>query len=182
MIGAILGAATSIGSSIYGGIKAHKAEKKYRKEMADLNKKQNDWYNQRMNEDYTQRADVQRLLNSSREAAERQINSARARQAVSGGTDESVMAAQESANAGLADATAQIASQEGDYKDAVDKQNQQNISANAARNMQYYAQAAQNAQTAASAGMQAGMGVVGADMQAKLNNGKGLFEGLFNKK
>ena len=81
MIGAILGAATSIGSSIYGGIKAHKAEKKYRKEMADLNKKQNDWYNQRMNEDYTQRADVQRLLNSSREAAERQINSARARQA-----------------------------------------------------------------------------------------------------
>lgn len=182
MIGAILGAATSIGSSIYGGIKAHKAEKKYRKEMADLNKKQNDWYNQRMNEDYTQRADVQRLLNSSREAAERQINSARARQAVSGGTDESVMAAQESANAGLADATAQIASQAGAYKDAVDKQNQQNISANAARNMQYYAQAAQNAQTAASAGMQAGMGVVGADMQAKLNNGKGLFEGLFKKK
>ena len=42
MIGAILGAATSIGSSIYGGIKAHKAEKKYRKEIADLNKKQND--------------------------------------------------------------------------------------------------------------------------------------------
>ena len=38
MIGAILGAATSIGSSIYGGIKAHKAEKKYRKEMADLNR------------------------------------------------------------------------------------------------------------------------------------------------
>ena len=48
--------------------------------------------------------------------------------------------------------------------------------------MQYYAQAAQAAQTAASAGMQAGMGVVGADMQAKLNNGKGLFEGLFKKK
>ena len=92
------------------------------------------------------------------------------------------MAAQESDNAGLAYATAQIASQAGAYKDAVDKQNQQNISANAARNMQYYAQAAQNAQTAASAGMQAGMGVVGADMQAKLNNGKGLFEGLFKKK
>ena len=182
MIGAILGAATSVGSSILGGVRARRADQKYRKEMADLNKKQNDWYNQRINEDYTQRADVQRLLSNSRDAAERQINGARARQVVSGGTDESVMAAQEAANAGLANTAAQIASQAGAYKDAVDAQNQKNISDNAARNMQYYMQGAQNAQTAASAGMQAGMGVVGADMQAKLINGRGLFEGLFKKK
>ena len=38
MIGAILGAATSVASGIAGGIKARKAERKYKKEMADLQK------------------------------------------------------------------------------------------------------------------------------------------------
>lgn len=182
MIGAILGAASSIGSSIYGGIKAHKAEKKYKREMAALQKKQNDWYNQRMNEDYTQRADVQRLLNNSREEAEKQISRARASQVLTGGTDESVMAAREAANAGLADTAAQIASQASAYKDAVDQQNQKNIADQANRSMQFYTQSAQNAQNAASAGMKAGMDLVGSDISSKLNNGKGLFEGLFKKK
>ena len=172
MIGSIIGAAASIGSSIFGGIKAREAEKKYKREMADLKKKQEDWYNQRINEDYTQRADVQRMLNNSRAEAEKQINSAAARSAVSGGTDESVMAAREAANAGLADTASQQVAQ----------QNQENISAQSARAMQYYTQSAQNAQKAASAGMQAGMGLLGSDMQSHLNNGKGLFEGLFKKK
>ena len=74
MIGAILGAATSVASGIAGGIKARNAERKYKKEMAALQKKQNDWYNQKVNEDYTQRADVQRLLNSSKDAAFSQLN------------------------------------------------------------------------------------------------------------
>lgn len=182
MIGSIIGAAASIGSSIYGGIKSREAEKKYKREMADLKKKQEDWYNQRINEDYTQRADVQRMLNNSRAEAEKQINSAAARSAVSGGTDESVMAAREAANAGLADTASQIAAQASDYKQQVDQQNQENISAQSARAMQYYTQSAQNAQKAASAGMQAGMGLLGSDMQSHLNNGKGLFEGLFKKK
>lgn len=182
MIGAILGAVTSAASSIAGGIKARKAERAYKREMAGLQKKQADWYNQRMNEDYTQRADVQRLLNNSKQEAERQINSAAARSVVSGGTDESVMAAREAANSGLADATGQVAAQASAYKDAVDQQNQTNIANAAKQNMNYYAQQAVNAQQAASEGMKAGMSMAGADIQGKLNTGRGMFANFFGKK
>lgn len=182
MIGTILGAVTGAASSIAGGIKARRAERAYKREMAGLQKKQSDWYNQRMNEDYTQRADVQRLLNNSRQEAEKQINNAAARSVVSGGTDESVMAARQAANSGLTDATTQAAAQASAYKDAVDQQNQKNIANAASQNMSYYAQYASNSQQAANEGMKAGMGIVGADIQSKLNTGRGLFMNLFGKK
>ena len=182
MIGAILGAATSVASGIAGGIKARRAERKYKKEMADLQKKQQDWYNQKANEDYTQRADVQRLLNSSKDAAINQLNQQAGRSIVSGGTEESMMAARQAANQGIADATANIAAQASAYKDAVDQQNQQNISNNAQRMMNYYAQSAANAQQAASEGMKAGMGMLSADAMSSLKTGRGMFENMFRKK
>jgi hypothetical protein len=45
-----------------------------------------------------------------------------------------------------------------------------------------YNQQAANSTAAANAGMQAGMSLLGADMQAKLDSGKGLFEMLWKKK
>lgn len=181
MIGAIAGLATSVGSSIFGGIKAKKASDKYKERLRDLEKKQNDWYASRYNSDYTQRADVQALLNRASEEAKKQINAARGVQAVMGGSDESVAAARAAANEGLANTYTNIAAQASAYKDAVDQQNQQNISNRAQQYMNLYQQSAANASAAASAGMQAGMGLVAADAQSHLNNGKGMFENLFKK-
>lgn len=182
MIGAIAGLATSIGSSIFGGVKAHKADKAYKKQMAELERKQNDWYASRYNQDYTQRADVQSLLSRASDEARKQIAAARGAQAVMGGTTESVLAAQEAANAGLANTNAQLAAQGSAYKDTVDQQNQQNIANNAQRMMNYYAQSAANSQKAASEGMKAGMGLVALDAQGYLDNGKDVFLNMFRRK
>ena len=174
--------ATSIGSSIFGGIKARKANREYKKQMADLEKKQGDWYASRYNQDYTQRADVQALLNRASDEARKQIQAARGAQTVMGGTDESVAAAQAAANSGLADTYSNLAAQGSAYKDTVDQQNQQNISANAQRMMDFYAQSAANSQNAASEGMKAGMGLVGLDAQGYLQNGKDIFMNMFRRK
>lgn len=93
-----------------------------------------------------------------------------------------MMAARQAANKGIADATANIAAQANAYKDAVDQQNQQNISNNAQRMMNYYAQSAANAQQAASEGMKAGMGMLSADAMSSLKTGRGMFENMFKKK
>ena len=45
-----------------------------------------------------------------------------------------------------------------------------------------YNQQAANATQAANQGLQAGMGLVGADAQAHLDKGKGLFESIFKSK
>ena len=182
MIGAIAGLATSIGSSIYGGIKAAKANREYKKQMAELERKQNDWYASRYNQDYTQRADVQALLSRASDEARKQIAAARGAQAVMGGTDESVAAAQAAANAGLADTYSTLAAQGSAYKDTVDQQNQKNISDNAQRMMNYYAQSAANSQQAASEGMKAGMGLVSIDALGQLNTGKDVFMNMFRRK
>lgn len=181
MIGAIAGAAIGLGSSIWGGIKAKKAENKYKNQLRQQAKEQNDWFRSRYNADYTQRADVQSLLTRASEEARKQVAAARGRQAVMGGTDESVSAAQAAANEGLSDTYTNIAAQASAYKDAVDQQNQQNRSAMHQAYLNLYSNAAKNASQAASAGMQAGMGMITAEAQAYLNTEKGLFSNMFKK-
>lgn len=181
MIGSIAGAALSIGSSIWGGIKARKAEKKYKAQLRQQEKEQNDWFRSRYNSDYTQRADVQALLNRASEEARKQVGAARGRQAVMGGTDESVSAAQAAANEGLSNTYTNIAAQASAYKDAVDQQNQQNRAAINQAYLSLYSNAAKNAAQAASEGMKAGVGLIGADAQSYLNTGKGLFANMFTK-
>lgn len=188
MIGAILGLATSVGSSIFGGIKAAKANREYKRTMRDLEKKQNDWYTQRYNEDYTQRADVQQLLSNARANAANLVRGAAGTRAVMGGTDEMMANAMQQAGSTIANSTSSIASQAAAYKNAVDNQNQQNLSNQAQQWMNYYAQSAANSQNAASEGMKAGMGLVGLDAMYRLDTSRylhqnrDLFTDLFKRK
>ena len=101
--------------------------------------------------------------------------------AVSGATDESVAQQKAANNAAIADTATNIAAQGTAQKNAVESQ-YLNTKSNLAnqRISIYNQQAASNAQ-AGSAGMSAGMGMVGADMQSHLGSGKGLFESLFGK-
>lgn len=122
MVGAAIGAAAQVGSSIYGAIKSSQANKKAMdilKAQKDENKK---WYEERMSEDYLQRADVQNVLRKQRELLGEQYKRARATNVVAGGTDESLAMQQQAANEILGDTMGNIAAQAESYKEGVENQ------------------------------------------------------------
>ena len=168
MIGAIAGAAIQAGSSIYGAIKSSQANKRANdliQSERDANRK---WYEEKMAEDYMQRADVQNVLRKQRELLNEQYQRARATNVVAGGTDESLALQQEAANETLGETTADIASQAADYKESVENQyrakdsalNQQQVSV-------YQNEASQIAQAAGQMGKAAsGLVTAGLDKTA----------------
>ncbi len=109
IIGSAIGGALGIGASIFGGISASKAMKKIQKNIQEQRRKNEDLYNQRYNEDATQRADAQRILTITQDNIRQRNQQAAGAQAVMGGTEESVAAAKAANNQALADATSQIA-------------------------------------------------------------------------
>lgn len=122
MVGAIIGAAAQVGSSIYGAIKSSQANKRAEqllKNQRDENKK---WYEQKMAEDYTQRSDSQNILRKQRELLQEQYQRARATNIVAGGTDESLALQQAAANDAMGDTMADIAANASAYKEGVENQ------------------------------------------------------------
>lgn len=122
MIGTAIGAAMNVGGAIFGGISASKAMKKVKKNIEEQQRKNQDWYDRRYNEDATQRADAQRILTITRENIRQRNQQAAGTQAVMGGTEESVAAAKAANNEALADATSQIAGNGERRKDAIEQQ------------------------------------------------------------
>jgi hypothetical protein len=122
MVGAAIGTAAQVGASIYGAIKSSQANKKAMdilKAQKDENKK---WYEERMGEDYLQRADVQNVLRKQRELLGEQYKRARATNVVAGGTDESLAMQQQAANEIMGDTMGNIAAQAESYKEGVENQ------------------------------------------------------------
>ena len=129
LIGSIVGGALSAGGAIFGGISASKAMKKAKKNVEAQRKKNQDWYDQRYNEDATQRADAQRILTQTEESIKQRNRAAAGSAAVMGGTDESVAAAKAANNEALADATSQIAANAEARKDNIEATYMQNDTA-----------------------------------------------------
>ena len=125
MVGSIIGGALKIGSSIFGGISASKAIKNVKRNLQDQQRANQDWYDQRYNEDATQRADAQRILTQTQEAIRKRNQQSAGAQAVMGGTEESVAAAKAANNQVLADATSQIAVNADARKDQIEQTYQQ---------------------------------------------------------
>ncbi|MDE5887323.1 MAG: hypothetical protein K2H46_07040 [Muribaculaceae bacterium] len=121
------GIASLIGSaigSIWGGKKASDAMKKVKANLQEQRQRNDDWYNQRYNEDATQRADAQAMIARTEEAIKARSKAAAGTQAVMGGTEESV-AATKAANAqAMADATSQIAVAGDRRKESIENQYQ----------------------------------------------------------
>lgn len=109
MIGAILGAAAGIGSSIFSGVKAAKAARKAKKQLEQEKAENAAWYNRRINEDATQRADAQRAIRLAQEEVRNRNREAAGTQAVVGGTDESVAATKEANAKAISDTMSNIA-------------------------------------------------------------------------
>lgn len=176
MIGALLGAATSVGSSIIGGLQAAKQARKAKAEMETERQRTNNLYNNLINQDYTQTAEAQSMLTAAKEQAMDQIRAARGAQAVMGGTEESVAAAQQQANDAYASAVSKIAAQGTARKDAYINAMDSRLSDISKEYVNLYNNRAQQNTLAANEGMKAGMGLVSADAQASLQYGKGLFD------
>ena len=181
MIGAIAGGLLSLGSSIWGGIQANRAAKNAQDELNSQRKANEDWYQRKYNEDYTQSAEAQAAMAKAREMASEQMKAARGASAVMGGTEAGVAAQQQAANSMLADTMSNIASNATARKDAVESQYMAQEAALSQQQQNVYNQQAANSTAAANAGMQAGMGILGADAQSYMNNGYGLFDSLFKK-
>ena len=122
MVGAIIGAGVQVGSSIYGAIKSSQANKKAQQLITSERDANQKWYEQKMAEDYTRRADAQNLLRKQRELFQEQYQKARATNLVAGGTDESLALQQAGANETMGETMGDIAAQASAYKEGVEEQ------------------------------------------------------------
>ncbi len=122
MIGSLIGAGISAAASIFGGIKASHAMKKYKSQLQEQQRKNHDWYERRYNEDATQRADAQAILTKTEESIRNRNRQAAGMRAVMGGTEESVAATKAANNEALANAVTNIAVNGEARKDAIESQ------------------------------------------------------------
>lgn len=122
MITGIIGAAAGAAGGILGGISKNKALGKYINAINAQKADNQAWYDRRYNEDATQRADAQRMLQLTMDSIRNRNRSAAGTAAVMGGTEESV-AATKAANAqALADTASQIAASGAARKDQIENQ------------------------------------------------------------
>lgn len=122
MVGAIVGAAAQVGSSIYGAIKSSQANQRAMDLLKARKEENKKWYEEKMAEDYMQRPDVQNALRKHKDLLGEQLKRSRATNIVAGGTDESLALGQQAAMESLGETTANIAAQSADYKEAVENQ------------------------------------------------------------
>ena len=152
-----IGLTASTGAAIYGAIKSGKLNRKAEQILQQQKKDNQAWYNVKMAQDYTQRADVQAAINKQRELLNEQYEKARATNVVAGGTDESLALQKQAANNSLSQTTADIASNAANYKDRVEAQYK-------ARKAQLEDAERQNLQQRAAATAQASSQVVNAGL------------------
>ncbi len=161
MIGSIISGVTALGSAVYGAVKSAQANKKA-SDLIDSQRKSNqDWYNTKMSEDYTQRSDAQAVISKQRELLNEQYRNAKATNLVAGGTDESLALQQQSANKALAQTMTDIASEASAYKDNIEQQYRAQDSALAQQQIAGYQQQAANAANAASQAANSGFSGLG---------------------
>ena len=158
MVGQIIGAAAQVGSSIYGAIKSSQAAKRAEQLISNQRDDNRKWYEEKMAEDYTRRADVQNLLRKQKELFNDQYKNARATNVVAGGTDESLALQKAAANEAVGETMADVAAQATDYKEAVEQQYREK---DEALNQQQIAVEQNKAQQIANAAGQMGAAVGG---------------------
>lgn len=168
MIGALIGAGLSIASSIAGGIANRKARKKQEQMLAQQQRDNQAWYDRKYNEDPTKRADTVRLLTQMQEQIKNRNRTAKGRQAVMGGTEDSTTAVKEANNKTLADTTSQIVAANEARKDNIEQQYQQNKRSIQGQQMQMEAE-----KSADTANVAAGVAGTAANIAATLDSGSG---------
>lgn len=122
MIGSAIGAGVGTAASIFGGVMATKAMNKVKKNLESQQRENQAWFEQKYNEDATQRADAVRALQKTEESIRNRNKEAAASAAVMGGTEESMANARAANNEALASAVSNIAASADARKDAIEQQ------------------------------------------------------------
>ena len=120
-IGALISGALQVGGSIYGGIKAAKANKQIADNLAKRQRENQSWFDRRYNEDATQRADAQRLMELTRKRIAERNQQAAGRAAVMGGDDAGLAATKQANNDAIADTASRIAASADTRKDTIEQ-------------------------------------------------------------
>jgi hypothetical protein len=84
ILGGAIGAGLGAFGSIFGGLSASKAMKRYKQNLEQQRKKNQDWYDRRYNEDATQRADAQAIMSRTEDSIRNRNRRAAGTQAVMG--------------------------------------------------------------------------------------------------
>ena len=119
MLLSALAAIGSIGSAIYGGIKASQAQKKANTMLGNFRTDRKRWYDAEQARDYTLRPDVQSVMNKQRELLAENYRRSRATNVVAGGTDASLALQRDATNKTMASVGSNIAAQGARYKDSI---------------------------------------------------------------
>ena len=125
MIGAIIGGAVGALGGLLGSAGKNDA---IRRQMQLLQQQQQDnknWYDRRYNEDATQRADAQRILQITEDRIRKRNKAAAGREAVMGGATEDTMREKEAGNEMMANAVSQINAAGEQRKDRIEQQYRQ---------------------------------------------------------
>lgn len=121
MIGSLIGAGMSAVGSIFGGISASKAMKKYKKQVEQSKKENQDWYNRRYNEDATKTASAQRILDITEQNIRKRNKAAAGVAAVMGSGTEAAAAEKTANNAIMSDAVSQIQANAENRKERIEE-------------------------------------------------------------
>lgn len=125
MIGTIIGGAVGLAGQAIGQITQARARRRQKENLEEQKAANQAWYDRRYNEDATQRADAQALLNRTEEVLKKRMRSARGVQGVMGGSDAAIAAEGEVASNALANTTNAIIDDANNRKDAIEERYQE---------------------------------------------------------
>lgn len=157
MIGEAIGIGASLLGGLFGASKASKAAKAQQRLINDQRAKNEAWYNRNYYQNYLDSSEAKAALKRVEETMRRRNQEAQATAAVTGGTQESVLAQQENDQKLMGDVVNNLAARGDAIKRQVDAQNQANENALMHQQMaQYQANEAGGAQL-----MGNGLGLIG---------------------
>lgn len=120
MISALIGGVLGAAGSLFGGYHSKRAMDRVRGDLARQKADNESWYNRRMYEDSTMRADALRAMTRAGEEMRRRNQAAAGSVAVMGGTDAASAAVRQANAEALADAASRIAVAGEQRKDGVE--------------------------------------------------------------
>ena len=122
MIASIIGAGVGLASTLYGAHKSAKAAREQERELGRQRAANEAWYNRNYYQDYMNTVEAQNALKQYRDAWQERTQSARARQAITGGTPEQAAAVAEAGGEAMGNMVGNLAAQGQQNKAAIDAQ------------------------------------------------------------
>lgn len=156
VISGIVGGGIQLYSAHKGQQESERLNKQAQDELSGRRRENKEWYNQKMNEDYMMRSDVQNVLRKQRELLQEQYQRARATNIVAGGTDEALALQQQAANKAMGETMANIASSASSYKDNIEQQYRAKEDSLSTQQQQFYTNQAKEVAAAASQATKSG--------------------------